>query len=73
MIRRFLFLAAATCLVTATLRGAAARELSVAEVAAGSLGRITGDNLGYERELPEEKRRKALDRWRKKMGPNLYP
>jgi len=49
------------------------RELSVAEVAAGSLGRITGDNLGYERELPEEKRRKALDRWRKKMGSNLYP
>ena len=41
------------------------RELSVAEVAAFSLGRITGDNLGYERELPAEKRERALARWRR--------
>ncbi len=32
MIRRFLFLAAAACLVTATLKGAGAQELSVAEI-----------------------------------------
>lgn len=32
MIRRFLFLAAATCLVTATPKGAGAQELSVAEI-----------------------------------------
>ena len=52
------------------------RELMVAEVAAGSLGRITGDNRGYEREFPEEKRRKALDRWRswaKGMDIELTP